>query len=634
MNPLLLSEESPAAAQDPEEPQLVAIEDEGEDGEHGGITIGQPIEISLPMLGGPAFQPSMSPLPTQSALGEQYVRQMNKGKVEKLMSDIVNVTDKRSHTAPESSSQGAQVRPRVIYIQDAVAMASSFEDWFPALLKAVRRRRRTGVDGKEMQHTVTRPTTIVLGCTPSLLHTSVNLRAKKNSEALASAAETDSPVTNDRPPIPPALANFLSSLRSGGKQGNGGSSNEDEELWKGSEEDDVLGRKTRLKRRLRRFRLSDERYVFVFNCASIYPQLMNPALRELRALLPEFGDASETQEDRPMAGPRLMDLSAVINGGGIGRGRQRRGNPETLDGAIDRNSARPWKVLGTLPLKRDVARERRERQQQRLRINSLLLRKAIGLQGGTMTPEDMASELGSDDPKIDTSIHQELTDIRDSFADAIWPWLTIQHLASIAIGHSLSSRPSFKETGDSEVPITWRAIAEASIHEEAGESQAADFIANYGAISKHKTTSSSNEGKSEVEPVRDPVIEAIKRDKSLNTHEKRLLGCIVDPTKLSSTSFEDVYLPEKTIDAVRSVVTLPLIYPDAFNTGILAQHATGNALLFGPPGTGKTLLARALARESGARMIAVQPSDVTDMYVGEGEKLYVPGHLFPLVNCC
>lgn len=44
-------------------------------------------------------------------------------------------------------------------------------------------------------------------------------------------------------------------------------------------------------------------------------------------------------------------------------------------------------------------------------------------------------------------------------------------------------------------------------------------------------------------------------------------------------------------------------------------------LLFGPPGTGKTLIVRALAKEAGSRMLMVSPSDVMDMYVGEGEKL-------------
>jgi SpoVK/Ycf46/Vps4 family AAA+-type ATPase len=119
----------------------------------------------------------------------------------------------------------------------------------------------------------------------------------------------------------------------------------------------------------------------------------------------------------------------------------------------------------------------------------------------------------------------------------------------------------------------------------------------------------------------DPVISALKKASDLNKYEKRLLPCVVDAHKLASTNFSRVHLPDTTIDAIRTMVSLPLLYPEAFRTGILGEHSSGGALLFGPPGTGKTLLARAVASESGARMLAIQPSDVNDMYVGEGEKL-------------
>ncbi|KIJ44017.1 hypothetical protein M422DRAFT_169052, partial [Sphaerobolus stellatus SS14] len=122
------------------------------------------------------------------------------------------------------------------------------------------------------------------------------------------------------------------------------------------------------------------------------------------------------------------------------------------------------------------------------------------------------------------------------------------------------------------------------------------------------------------QPPVDEVIEKVKRDSSLEPHEQRLLGCIVDPA-LMTTSFDQVHLPTHTIDSVRTIVSLPLLHPHAFAHGILKYHAMTGALLFGPPGTGKTLIVRALAKESGARMLLIKPSDVLDMYVGEGEKL-------------
>ncbi len=103
----------------------------------------------------------------------------------------------------------------------------------------------------------------------------------------------------------------------------------------------------------------------------------------------------------------------------------------------------------------------------------------------------------------------------------------------------------------------------------------------------------------------------------LNKYERRFLNCIATGT--TQTYFKDVAVPAETSNALRALTSLPLSHPELFSQGILKQSLTG-VLLFGPPGTGKTMLARAVAQESGAAFLAVNMSNIFDMWVGEGEK--------------
>jgi SpoVK/Ycf46/Vps4 family AAA+-type ATPase len=84
--------------------------------------------------------------------------------------------------------------------------------------------------------------------------------------------------------------------------------------------------------------------------------------------------------------------------------------------------------------------------------------------------------------------------------------------------------------------------------------------------------------------------------------------------------FSDIRAPESTVQTLQILVSLPLRRPDAFSYGVLAKNFINGVLLFGPPGTGKTMLAKAIAKESGARVLEIKGSEVYDMYVGEGEK--------------
>ncbi|ORX62039.1 AAA-domain-containing protein [Hesseltinella vesiculosa] len=114
-------------------------------------------------------------------------------------------------------------------------------------------------------------------------------------------------------------------------------------------------------------------------------------------------------------------------------------------------------------------------------------------------------------------------------------------------------------------------------------------------------------------------LDLAKLKKECSSHEARLFSRIVDPSKVDG-SFKEIRAPPSTIDTLQTLISLPLQRPDLFQHGILKRNAIHGVLLFGPPGTGKTMLAKAVAKESGSRMLEIQASDVYEMYVGEGEK--------------
>ncbi|KAG0040076.1 hypothetical protein BGZ82_005324 [Podila clonocystis] len=109
------------------------------------------------------------------------------------------------------------------------------------------------------------------------------------------------------------------------------------------------------------------------------------------------------------------------------------------------------------------------------------------------------------------------------------------------------------------------------------------------------------------------------RAEDCNRYERKLLQTIVDPDKIRTT-FKNTITPAETVHTLQTMITLPLIRPQLFSYGLLQNEFLSGLLLFGPPGTGKTLLAKAVAKESGARMLEIKASDIFDIYVGEGEK--------------
>ena len=283
-------------------------------------------------------------------------------------------------------------------------------------------------------------------------------------------------------------------------------------------------------------------------------------------------------------------------------------------------------------------------------VESVCKSKKIIING--ITHDTISSDLeGVKSGASSTEIHKLL----GIFETSIWPLSKIEKLVALAVGCRMEaavrtgagfkkifdlSRKHFVESlkiiHQTDSMRTCR-LGSTQIESDAKNSPIVEpsFTAKFSdihAASKNATSlpvplsvaNKMNSGKfsaqnSSEDPAADIQEQLAKEGVKLNAYEKRILSTVVNPDVIK-VSFSDLILPAPTKLMLQTLVTLPMLRPEFFETGILSRSAIHGALLFGPPGTGKTMLAKAVAKSSGARFMSVSLSNVFDKYVGEGEK--------------
>jgi SpoVK/Ycf46/Vps4 family AAA+-type ATPase len=105
----------------------------------------------------------------------------------------------------------------------------------------------------------------------------------------------------------------------------------------------------------------------------------------------------------------------------------------------------------------------------------------------------------------------------------------------------------------------------------------------------------------------------------LSEYEMTIAAQLVNPDSIE-TSWNDIAGLDDIIDDIKAPVILPLKSPEIFDRSDLHQAPKG-VLFHGPPGCGKTMLAKATAKEAGARFINLEVPALTDKWYGESQKL-------------
>jgi transitional endoplasmic reticulum ATPase len=117
----------------------------------------------------------------------------------------------------------------------------------------------------------------------------------------------------------------------------------------------------------------------------------------------------------------------------------------------------------------------------------------------------------------------------------------------------------------------------------------------------------------ENEKFKPQIAQRLEQEEKADTSKRKPF--LVDTPDIT---FEDVAGMYEVKEVVRDKVIYPRLYPHLFKT--FRKKSGGGILLYGLPGTGKTMVAKAIAKETGAKMFTVKPSDLLSKWFGNSEK--------------
>ena len=496
-------------------------------------------------------------------------------RIKAFFDELINIPSPSSC----ESSPPQRIRPRIVYIRDFPTLAPTAPTWYPHLLSAVR-ARRTGPIARPSSP-VACPMTIVCGVTPPL----VGLSAFTGPFPMSVAAQAPSipgsssshrrHTAHSRPVFSPSTSSP-----------NVGATYAQPSEW-GEDDYATRAREKRLRERLRRWDRHGDAALL-----EDVPRLFTSPPGYSSFSTGMVSSPSQTIAQPPSADFDAPRPPILLLGGGappfldmLGNGQveSEEGNPG------GGTSGKFFRASVILPRSRDQGAERECRMTRRREVNELAMRLGVGGIGGVLEagakrvaesastegvevgaeseqiseanygeveadPTIVASSVDAEhQPDIDASSSSDVQypeehEMWEDWSTRVEPWSSIRQIADRAVGSvvsssiispAVSSSITSKSLGATLEPtsVPWSAIH----HAWAAQRSSRDLRRAWSKDARIRIRESQPdyatddefdplelEEDEEGRPI-DEVVEKVKQDEDLDTHEKRLLGCIVDP---------------------------------------------------------------------------------------------------------